>query len=222
MKLILSSLCILAFAGCATKPPTKLEQSIFTITTNYIPRVEVVTNIVPVTVLQTNTVTVTNIQGVTQFFTNVVPVIVYQTNVASSMAQQEVYSMKPGPGAQQIKDTASQVGSIFGLGDLVGTGIGALLGLWGLLRSHKSTITAANIAQSVETIREFIKTLPNGTVIDNEFVNWMTTHQAEAGVLQNVINLISSRVSNADAQSAARIMQETIRGLQEGTKTANA
>ena len=208
---------MLAIHGCASRPPTQFEQGIFDIRTNVVPVVEVRTNIVPVTIVQTNVVTVTNVTGVAEFKTNLIPVFLYQTNVVTTTNLSESYLYTPGAGAANVRQVGTEVGNVFGVGGMVGTALGALFSLWGYMRSRKSLVTAANIAQTVETMREFIKSLPNGQQYDNELVNWMTTNQANAGVLQNVITLIQQQVSNRDAQDAAAHIQDIIKGLQSGT-----
>lgn len=210
-------IAMMAIHGCASRPPTQLEQGLFNIQTNVVPVVEVRTNIVPVTIVQTNVISVTNVTGVTEFRTNLVPVVLYSTNVVVTTNAQESYVYTPGPGAANVRQVGTEVGNIFGVGGMVGTALGALFSLWGYARSKKNLVTAANIAQTVETMREFIKTLPNGQQYDNELVNWMTTNQANAGVLQNVITLLQQQVNNRDAQDAAAHIQEIIKGLQSGT-----
>lgn len=204
------------FSGCASKPPTALEQRWFTVTTNP-PVLAVVTNVFQVTQFKTNevTLTVTNTQGVTEFKTNVtiVPVSVTQTNVGFVTNTPETYNFAPNQNARNVGEVGGAVGNLFGVGGLVTTGIGVLFSLWGYVRSKKSNVTAANIAQTVETMREFIKGLPNGAAYDNELVNWMQAHQAEQGVLNQVLNLLATQVSNADARVAADQVRATLAAL---------
>jgi hypothetical protein len=176
-------LAVYLLSGCATKPPTALEQRWFDISTNRIPAI----------VLQTNVVTVTNLVGVP----------IFQTNVVSATNYSEEYTYKPGAGAQSIRETGTAVGNIFGVGGLVGTAIGGLFSLWGVMRSKKSYVTAANLSQTIETMREFIRQLPDGQTMDNELINWMQLHQAEAGVLNQVLTLLEKEVNTQDAKVAA-------------------
>lgn len=212
--LLLSTLMEL---GCASRPPTKFEQGVFDIKTNIVPVIEVKTNIIPVTIVQTNVVTVTNEIGVLDFKTNLVPVFLYETNVVTTTNLVESRVLTPGAGAKKIQEVGGAVGNIFGVGGLVSTGLGALFGIWGYLRSKKSLLTAGNLSQTIETMREFIKTLPNGQQYDNELVNWMTTNQANAGVLQSVLGLIQEQVDNRDAKDAAAHIQNIIQALQSST-----
>lgn len=222
IALSLGVLCV-SLAGCATKPPSKFEQAYFNIITNP-PVISVITNVIPFNVYQTNVVPVimTNVQGVLEIRTNVTVVALtqYQTNTIVLTNAPESYVFTPGAGAAQVRAVGTEVGNIFGVGGIVGTGIGMLFSLWGYVRSRKSNLTAVNIAQTVETMREFIKSLPNGQTYDNELVNWMQQNQANAGVLQSVIGLISQEVSNPDAKEAARQIQQIISSLQGLTPPA--
>lgn len=193
---------VIAFlAGCASKPPTAVEQKFFDVQTNLAPVVRVETNVIAVTLYRTNEQNV------------VVPVTVYETNRVAVTNYAETYVFTPGAGAKQVAEVGGAVGNIFGVGGLVTTALGALFSLWGYARSRKNYVTAANIAQTVETIREFVKSLPNGAVYDNELVNWMQTHQAEQGVLNQVLDLLSKHVSNPDARVAADQIRATIAAL---------
>jgi len=200
--------------GCASKPPTALEQRWFDITTNRTPVLTVQTNVIPVTLYETNTVTVTNTVGTVEIHTNIVSVPSFETNVVTVTRTNESYVMTPGAGAREIAATGGAVGNIFGAGGLVSTGIMSLFTIWGWVRSKKNYVTAANTAQIVETIREFVKALPNGTAYDAALVQWMQQHQADAGVLNQVLSLLQREVSNPDARVAAQQIQQLIAGLQ--------
>ncbi len=209
--------------GCATTPPTAWEQAHYDIRTNYVPVVQVKTNVFEVSqtntvvVYQTNKVTVPGVpEPIFQvvFKTNEIVNIAYQTNTVTTTNQLEAgYVYTPGAGAKVIQETGGAVGNLFGVGGIVSTAIGALFSLWGYTRSRKSLLTAANMAQSIETIREFVKSLPNGQTYDNELVNWLTQHQAEGGVLNNVLELLKSQVSNVDAKDAAQHIQSILAAL---------
>ncbi len=197
------ALAVYLLSGCATKPPTALERQWFSIVTNYGPPViSIQTNIIPVTVFRTNEVTM-----------QATPTIEYRTNTVTVTNVPEGYVYTPGTGAQAIRETGTAVGNLFGVGGLVGTAIGGLFSLWGYVRSKKSYVTAANIAQTVEVLREFIKQLPNGQTIDNELINWMQLHQAEAGVLNQVLTLLEKEVNTQDAKVAADHIRAVIASL---------
>ena len=210
---------LLIAAGCSLfgsnpSPPSKTESALFNVQTNYVPVVVAQTNIIPVTVYRTNEVqqTVTNVQGVLETRTNVlvVPVTVYQTNVVASTNQQAQYNYSPGSGITGVEGGLSAI-PVYGT--LASTALAGLAAIWGWLRSSKNRSTAANTMQVVETLRQFIKTLPNGTTYDNALMQWAQAHQAEAGVLNNVLNILQSEVSNPNAQFAAQSVIATINGL---------
>lgn len=236
-KLAVCSLVILtagaAITGCSLlpatgAPPTKVESAIYNVQTNYLTVVVPVTNMVPVTIFHTNNVTVTqtNTLGVTQVVTNIViqPVIIQQPVVGEQTNQVPNYSYTPKPGAGAVVNTIGTVVNTFfpGAGSLVATGVTGLIGLWGYLRSSKNFNTSAAIAQEVETIREFVKGLPNGATYDAALTNFLQAHQADANVLNQVLNLLKNEVSNSDAQIAAQQIQQTISALTGGTVNPGA
>lgn len=202
--------------GCASKPPTALEQRFFTITTNA-PVLAITTNVVAVTLYRTNEVTVpvTNVQGVLEYKTNVVIVTstVTQTNLAVITNTPATYNFAPGPGQQAVKDVGGTVGNLFGVGGLVTTAIGGLFSLWGLVRSKKSSETAIGLAQTIETMRSFVQQLPNGATYDGALVQWMQQHQAETGTINQVMQILANEVSNPDAQIAAEHIRSAITAL---------
>ena len=172
----------IAVVGCSSfkngSPPSKVEQQLFTVTTNYIPVVVVGTNGLG------SPVTLTNLQP--------------------------TYTYTPGPTIGAAKDAA---GLIPGYGTLVGTGIGVLAAFWGWLRSSKNGATAATLAQEIEAIREFMKALPNGAAYDNALVQYLQSHQAEEGTIQNVLSVLAKEVSSSDAKMAAQQIIATLTAL---------
>lgn len=214
------ALCALLYqVGCASRPPTVLERRYFDIQTNVVPVVQVQTNIVPITLLQTNTITVTNVQGVLEVRTNIVLIPAYQTNTITVTNRQESYVYTPGAGASEIQQVGGAIGSLFGVGGIVSTAIGAFFSLWGYGRSKKNYVTAANVAQTVEVLREFIKSLPDGSAYDTALVQWMQAHQAEAGVMNQVIDILQRDVNNPDAIVAAQQVRNTINALRNLPKS---
>lgn len=221
MKKSLSAFIVLTacliLVGCASKPPSAFEQAHFNIVTNP-PVIAVVTNIVPVTLYKTNEVvqTVTNVLGVTEFKTNVVPISyqVLQTNVALVTNTPETYRLTPKPEAiQPYQDTAGAVGNLFGVGGIASTAVGIFFSLWGFLRSKKNYQTAADLAQIIQTVRNFVLQLPNGAAYDSALVAFMRQHQAEAGTINQVLSLITKEVSNPDAKEAADHIRAVITAL---------
>ena len=187
-NLLAVSFVLLFLSACTAfrngSPPTKAEQQLFTVQTNYVPSV----------------ITVTNPPAAP----GLPPTVTTQTNLTPN------YTYSPGP---VIKDVQTGVGLIPGYGSLAGMGIGVLAALWGWIRSSKNGTTAATLAQSVETIREFIKTLPNGANYDNALTSWLQQHQADTGTIDSVLALLEKDVSNADAQVAAQQIRATIQSL---------
>jgi len=220
---------VVLISGCITAPPTRFESGLFDITTNKVVTVETNYHVIPVyqTNLVKRTVTETNYvnsEPVVNIITltNEQRVVTWVTNAVTQSVTNDAYVYKPGAGAQEITNTASAVGNLFGVGGLVSSGMGILWGIWASMRSSKRYATAANTAQIVEGMREFIKQLPNGEAYDLALVQWMQAHQAEAGVTQQVIELLKKNVSNPDAKMAAEQVMAIIRTLQGGGTTSPA
>lgn len=198
--------------GCAGTP-TKFEQSIFDIKTNQVPVLVVHTNTIWTTNTIVETVTRTNEVGVpvpilvTNYVSipQLVPVLV--TNYVP------VYDFQRGTNAAQIQDAAGAVGGLLGAGPIASGAAGILLGIWGWLRSTNKSKLAVNMSQSIETIREFVKTLPNGAQYDTAITQWMQANQAKADVLQQVVKLIQDKVSNDQAKLAAKDIADALEAL---------
>jgi hypothetical protein len=172
------------WVGCAGEP-TRVERWLFNIQTNYVP--------------VTNMVVAVNPDGskVTNAIVSVAP----------------VYIPTKGQGETTVTEIGTEVGNVFGVGGLVTTAMGVLFGAWRWIRGNKAAQTADALAQNIEMIREFVKQLPNGTTYDNVLTSWLTQHQAEAGVLQQVIGILKTQVSNPEAKAAADQVTATIEGL---------
>lgn len=213
---LLSILVLAMVTGCSMfgsnpGPPTKFEQGIFNTTTSTVPVV------VPSYVTNEIVVTKTNIQGVTLLVTNVVPI-----TIPAHTETQTNYTETTKPAVTGVVQGVGGVLNTFlpGVGTIASTGITALLGLWGYLRSQKQGVnTTATLTQEIETIRELLQSVPNGAALDAQFVSWMQTHQTDAGVIQNVANVIASEVSNKDAQTAAQQIAATVTALTTATST---
>lgn len=178
----------LAMIGCAGfrngSPPTKAEQALFTVTTNQIPTLVTITN-PPAAPGQPPTVSI----------------------VTSSIP---TYSYSPGPAIQSAQGAASLIP---GYGSVAGMGIGALAAVWAWFRSAKAGATAATLAQGIETIREFVKALPNGANYDSELTTWLQQHQNEEGTANQVLTILANDVSNPDAKIAAQQVIAAIAAL---------
>jgi hypothetical protein len=128
--------------------------------------------------------------------------------VTTNLQPQYVYT--PGPG---VKDAQAGAALIPGYGTIASGAIGAAAALWAWFRSSKNKQVGVTLAQSVETIREFIKTLPNGSNYDSALTAWMQQHQVETGTVNDVLSVLESEVSNKDAVEAAQQLRATIAAL---------
>lgn len=212
--LVLSSLLLLA--GCQNpKPLTSLERKFFNEETNYVPVIHVVTNVVPLYTTNFVTVTQTNQIGQVVTHTNEVLNTVWQTNVATTYTTNEQYRVTPNGTATAITQVGGTVGNLFGAGGLVTTALAGLFGVWASIRSSRRYDTGAVLAQNVQQMRAFVQALPNGAAYDRALTNFMQAHQADAGVLNQVLTLIQNEVSNSDAQFAAQSVIATINSLSQ-------
>jgi hypothetical protein len=207
--LMLASGCKLI--GTDTSAPNAVEKQIFTTVTNW----------VQVPVQTTNTTFTTNI--VTQFQTNTVGQIVTVTNQVVQPQYNLVWVTNEIPQyentvSDRTKATVTGAGGVLnyffpGAGAAASTGVLALLGLWAQLRSGKRKDTSVALAQEVETIREFIKTLPSGAKYDTAITQFLQSHQMQAGVANEVLGILKSQVSNPDAKAAIEEIQGTLKAV---------
>ena len=203
----------LVLAGCSMfgahpGPPTKAEGLIFNTVTNttYVVVPSYVTNVV--------TVTQTNVAGVTVFQTNTVPV-----NVAAQTNQVPTYTeiLKPSV-SSGVQGAGGILNVLFpGIGSIATNAVLALLGAWGYARSSKLGNTTSALTQEIEVARNLLQSIPNGAAYDAAFVNFIQSHQADAGVLQQVMNTIAAEVSNKDASTAAAQIAQTVAALTGAT-----
>lgn len=207
----------LVIAGCAAMgsnptPPNKVESVLFNTTTNYVPVVipAYVTNQVTVTSYQTN------VQGVavTQYLTNIVPV-----TVPASITNVPSYTETPKQSVTAGVQGAGGVLNVLfpGIGSIASNAVLALLGFYGYLRSSKLGNTAAVLAQNVQLARNILQSVPNGAALDNAFVTFIQNHQADEGVIQQVMATIAAEVNNSDAKVAAQQIAATVQALTSAT-----
>jgi hypothetical protein len=199
-KMALTGLLLIAtltITGCklfGANPvaPTTIEHYVYIVQTNY----------VPTPVLVTNTVTVTNVQGV----------VTNQPVVTTTITQVPQYVLTTSPTTTAtVQAGGTALNSVLpGVGSMVSMGVLALLGLWAQLRSSKNGNAASAIAQEVETMREFIMTLPNGTKYDTAITSWLQSHQIETGTVSTVLGILANDISNPDAKAAVTEIQQTI------------
>ena len=219
LSIIAGLLALLAVTGCATefgvnpKGPSAVENKLYTTVTNY----------VTATVNQTNTVTVTNIAQVTVTNTvgQVIPITVtntvQQVQIIPVTVTNQAITMTTAPSTAATIQAGGAIINGFapGIGSMVSAGLLALFGLWGHLRSSKAINTSAAIAQEVETLREFIQTLPQGAKYDTAITAWLQAHQMETGTAQQVLGLLANNVDNPAAKAAAAEIQNTLAALQK-------
>lgn len=187
--------------GATPAAPDAVEKILYNTVTNYID--------VPVEV--TNVTTLTNIAVVT--VTNAIGQVVTITNNVLNITTsvQTVTNVIPTYQLTESSMAAAGVSGVTTVGNMLSPGVGTLagiaatglLGLWGWLRSGKQGTTNNVIAQEVETLREFIQALPNGTKYDAAITAWLQTHQVQTGVATQVLGLLENSVDNPAAKQAA-------------------
>lgn len=213
LKLFFLTCCIsLPIIGCKMfganpTPPSPIEAKLFDITTNQVPQVVTKTNVVT----QYNVVTLTNSVGLVTFSTNTF----FNTNVVQTTNIIQAYQYVTRPENTQ---TVTQLGNAVapftaGWGSIISAALVGFYGLWAHLRSTKSTATSSALTQEIEAIRSYILTLPQGTKIDSAVTQFMQKHQVEAGVANQVINLIKGFSNNATVTGVAAQLQDAINQL---------
>lgn len=216
-SIILAALVII---GCSTTPPTALESKLFNVTTNYYPELVTVTNTAYRTNTVIETVTTTNKVGVvvTVPFTNFITVPI--TQLSTQIVQMPAYLYGNSPNTEAVKGVAGTIGNIAAPGvggPIAGAVAGFGLALWQWIRGNKRSATANNLAQTIEVARELLKSLPNGTGLDNQLTAWMQQHQAEAGVLPQVLDILDKTVDNPQAKTVSDQLRAALTALQSPT-----
>ena len=182
--LLLSAL----ITGCASAP-TRLEQKLFDIRTNQIPTVTLVTNIVPVYADSGNP---SGVAG---------SPIAWRTNVTVTTNFAEAYTYTPSATAARVASAANFLGP---WGQLAGMVLGGLIGAYGILRSSRAAKTAGVLAQVIETGRQVLQSTPQGQTLDQQWKTWMIQHQAEQGVISDVVKLLNQVVDEPSAKITAQ------------------
>jgi hypothetical protein len=178
---------VLFLSGCSSAP-SRLEQKLFHIRTNQLPTVTLATNIVPAYPDPTPSAGSN-------------PPITWHTNITVTTNTLDSYTYTPSAPATQVVSVASGLGP---WGHLASVIIGGLLGAYGLLRSTRSAKTAAVLAQVIETGRQVLQSTPQGQALDQQWKAWMIQHQAEQGVIPDVIKLLSKAVDEPSAKLTAQ------------------
>lgn len=216
--------------GCSTTaPPTGAEQYLYDIKTNLVAQVVLQTNVVTIT----NTVPVTavtwqtNSQNIVTYTTNQVQVMVpsYQTNVVTVTNLAPTYTLTPNANAQTaagIAGTLTNLG-LPGAGSLVTMGLLGLAAAWAGIRNRQYAGQASTaqqvsgvLAQNIATFMQVLQQTPQGQQLAPLLQNYLNTHQAEAGVIQQVAGL----ASQVDPLAAAGAAQQILTALTALTGTA--
>jgi hypothetical protein len=197
--------------GCGTTPPAPFEQYLFTSVTNYTPKVETVT------VTNTVTVTVTNTAGAVHDQAIVSVITTQQTNMLATVTTTPSVALQSWAGlASGVANTVSP-----GSGGIVGLGLLGIAGFFGINRQRKLTeavraseghasaattaqAVAENFAQSIEVLREVLKTTPQGQVLDVKIVDMLQRNQMTVGLIRDAAAIVDNTVSNAAAKAAAQ------------------
>lgn len=229
MKKLIPLLALLALlTACASnKPPTATEKAFFDITTNLVLKIVNVTNMVPV--YQTNTVvetrTITNQIGlpVPIFVTNITSFVTFATNIVTQTNLAPSYTMVPGKNAQTVAEVGGAVGNLFGVGGLASTIILGLFSAWAGIRNRQYagqndalTQTAGVLAQNIQTLRQVIQTTPQGAQLGALIKQYLITHQAQAGVVEQVSGIVKNVVDNESAKAAADEMLKLLQLTKAG------
>lgn len=194
------------FSGCSSTPGPVVRY-LFDINTNY--TAQVVTN------WNVENIITTNAAG----FEFVEPV---KKATIVSNAVGEV-TVKPSAALQSWAGLAAVVGDSVAPG--AGKGVlAALLGGAGLFavnqrrkltaaretvtdlsdEHQRATVIAENFAQSIETLREVIKSTPQLKPLDDKIVAMLQRNQATVGLVQEAATIVRNSVSNEAAKRAAQ------------------
>jgi hypothetical protein len=184
-KLLIPALLASILIGCSTStPPTKTEQKLFTITTNYVPEIVVVTN---------------SGQVVTQVVQT--PSYTYAPGPG-------------GDAVKGVAGTIGNIASPGVGGPIASGIVGLGLALWAWVRGSKQSAVANNLGQAIEVARELIKSLPNGTAIDSTYTTWLQQHQSEAGVIPQVLDILDKTVDTPLAKQTADQLRAALAAIQ--------
>ncbi len=98
-----------------------------------------------------------------------------------------------------------------GIGTLVGTALTGALLAWGKMRGVNNS--APVLAQQIETLLEFISTLPDGDKIRSQVTAYLEKHQLETGTADAIWKLIDTYVSNPTAKGVAGELSAALAAL---------
>lgn len=193
---------MLFLTGCASggtqAPPTALDRQVFNIQTNTVTQ----TNVVLQTNIVSQVVTTTNTQNQVVFQTNLIPVSVPVPQVVTTTN----YVFTPST-TTPLMATANIVGAAAGPWGTVGLGaLSLILGVWGSIRSKTATsmtAVAQNSTQALAVARATIAALPNGSALAAKFDTWLSQHQQDADIAQELAGVVDSLTSDGNTSTIA-------------------
>lgn len=182
------------------------------------PVLTIVTNDTGITI-QTNLIQIVQ-TNVTVMQTNI---LAAQTTISSETNTVKVAQLVDKPSADAAVGAVSALG-----GNMVGMGLLASTVALGLLHGYQtrrnkqllaaatgqSTTKDAIIAttmQGMETLQEVLKITPQGQQASNVVTQFLLKHQAEAGVVQQITDLMAANVDNPAAKEAAKLITDQIK-----------
>jgi hypothetical protein len=122
---------------------------------------------------------------------------------------EEAYTYTPNERARTVSAVAGTAAGLLGpVGELVALLCAGAFGVWGQLRSSRATRVAGVLAQVIETGRAVLQASPQGQKLDEQWKNWMITHQAQQGVIEDVVKLLGTVVDDGTAKEAAARLLE--------------
>lgn len=213
---LIAGLLMLAVTGC--KIPSRF---LFTARTNDVPVIVAHTNVVSITNFVDRVISTTNL--VTEPGGSVTTVItqlpVHEAQVSSvsrvDFTTNYLVTYTVSTNASSLAETAGSIANMVapGSGGLVTTGITGLLGLFAAYFTRRQTkkkgeLIAGTLAQSIETLREVLRSNPTTQHLDGKIVSFLQSQQASVGVIQEVARLVENTVDNEDAKHLARTIIE--------------
>ena len=133
---------------------------------------------------------------------------VFETNVTLVTNYEPAYTYTPNERARSLSAVAGSAAGLLGpVGELVALLCAGAFGVWAQLRTSKATKVSAVLAQVIETGRAVLRMSPQGQKVDEKWKAWMITHQAQQGVVEDVVKLLATVVDDKTAyETAAKLL----------------
>jgi hypothetical protein len=209
---------LLFVPGCATPPPAFTDY-IFDYSTNYTAKtVPVATNIVEREVVTTNAAT-----------GDIIIQPIRETVIETVTKQIPTIEVVPSP---EMKSWGALISTVAesvspGSGSVVGLGLLGLVSMFGINQKKRLTnaereaqglqervgtlgTVADSFAQSIEVLREVLKTTPQGRALDLKIVDMLQRKQIQVGIVLEAARIVSESVYNEDAKRIAQKILETL------------